>query len=76
MDHWLLGSDRLLDIPCSDVDIALSTMTGEQLGNILTTVLSSLRMMNDTNKERPRIYGAGNCENASRTMADLYGRPF
>ncbi|KAH7309664.1 hypothetical protein B0I35DRAFT_440426 [Stachybotrys elegans] len=39
---WITGGwvrDRLLGIPCSDVDIALSSMTGVQFGNALTSFL-------------------------------------
>ncbi|RDA84087.1 hypothetical protein CP532_0477 [Ophiocordyceps camponoti-leonardi (nom. inval.)] len=39
LEMWITGGwvrDRLLGIPCSDVDIALSTMTGSQFGEALT----------------------------------------
>jgi tRNA nucleotidyltransferase/poly(A) polymerase len=39
LEIWISGGwvrDRLLGLPCSDVDIALSTMTGEQFGAVLT----------------------------------------
>ncbi|PFH61000.1 hypothetical protein XA68_18418 [Ophiocordyceps unilateralis] len=39
LEMWITGGwvrDRLLGIPCSDVDIALSTMTGSQFGESLT----------------------------------------
>lgn len=38
LEIWFTGGwvrDRLLDIACSDVDIALSTMTGQTFGNAL-----------------------------------------
>jgi tRNA nucleotidyltransferase (CCA-adding enzyme) len=39
LEMWITGGwvrDRLLGIPCSDIDIALSTMTGEQFSYFLT----------------------------------------
>ncbi|EQL02437.1 Poly A polymerase, head domain protein [Ophiocordyceps sinensis CO18] len=38
LEIWFTGGwvrDRLLDIPCSDIDIALSTMTGQTFGDAL-----------------------------------------
>ncbi|KAM4060950.1 poly A polymerase head domain-containing protein [Hirsutella rhossiliensis] len=38
LDIWFTGGwvrDRLLDIPCSDIDIAVSTMTGQAFGDAL-----------------------------------------
>ncbi|KAF4433083.1 Poly A polymerase head domain [Fusarium acutatum] len=42
LEIWITGGwvrDRLLGIPCADLDIALSTMTGVQFGNLLTEFL-------------------------------------
>ncbi|KAI1308259.1 hypothetical protein F5Y03DRAFT_383436 [Xylaria venustula] len=42
LEMWITGGwvcDKLLDIPCSDIDIALSTMTGERFGHFLTEFL-------------------------------------
>ncbi|KAL9568443.1 hypothetical protein ACKAV7_007493 [Fusarium commune] len=42
LEIWITGGwvrDRLMCIPCSDLDIALSTMTGVQFGNLLTEFL-------------------------------------
>ncbi|KAH7244020.1 uncharacterized protein BKA55DRAFT_691833 [Fusarium redolens] len=42
LEIWITGGwvrDRLLGIPCSDLDIALSTMTGVQFGNLLAEFL-------------------------------------
>ncbi|KAI1032938.1 hypothetical protein LB504_006675 [Fusarium proliferatum] len=42
LEIWITGGwvrDRLLGIPCSDLDIALSTMTGVQFGSLLTEFL-------------------------------------
>ncbi|KAJ3509154.1 hypothetical protein NM208_g15707 [Fusarium decemcellulare] len=42
LEIWITGGwvrDRLLGIACSDLDIALSTMTGVQFGNLLTEFL-------------------------------------
>ncbi|KAI5861926.1 putative poly(A) polymerase [Durotheca rogersii] len=39
LEMWITGGwvrDRLLGIPCSDIDIALSTITGEQFSHSLT----------------------------------------
>ncbi|EWG49355.1 hypothetical protein FVEG_08912 [Fusarium verticillioides 7600] len=42
LEIWITGGwvrDRLLGIPCADLDIALSTMTGVQFGILLTKFL-------------------------------------
>ncbi|KAI0972315.1 putative poly(A) polymerase [Xylaria arbuscula] len=42
LEMWITGGwvrDRLLGIPCSDIDIALSTMTGERFSHFLTEFL-------------------------------------
>lgn len=42
LEVWITGGwvrDRLMGIPCSDLDIALSTMTGVQFGSLLTEFL-------------------------------------
>lgn len=44
LEMWITGGwvrDRLLGIPCSDVDIALSTMTGSQFGEALVEFFES-----------------------------------
>ncbi|KAI5458923.1 hypothetical protein BGZ63DRAFT_406242 [Mariannaea sp. PMI_226] len=52
IEIWITGGwvrDRLLGIPCSDVDIAMSNMTGVQFGDALT---SFLQKNNDNYQQR------------------------
>lgn len=57
LEIWINGGgvrDRLLGIPCADLDIALSTMTGMQFGNLLTKFLKQ-----DEGSYRQRALGLG-----------------